>query len=442
MDNYNKHIKETVKLALPISIGQLGHIMMGVVDSLMVGRLGASSLAAASLVNGIFFLIIVMGIGMSMAITPLIAIASGAGRKEEYGEIFNTGLWVNLAFAFILIIITYGVTFLLPYLNQPADVAHLAVSYLHILTISIAPFLFFQVLRQYLDGLSLVKPSMYIAVIANIFHLFFNWVLIYGNLGFPAMGLNGAGVATTCSRFFMAGAILIYLYKINKNKELTPIVSIRKYIPSLAVKIIKIGLPTGFQYSMEIAAFTFSAIMIGWFGSVSLASHQIAINLASITYMTILGISSAGTIRVGFFMGAKEPVNLRRAGFTAIGLAGAIMSCSAICFIIFNKFLPALYISDPEVINLTSKLLLIAAVFQLADGLQATSVGVLRGMTDVRIPLIITFSSYWIIAVPAGYLLGVVLNMGAVGIWSGLCLGLFLVAISCLIRFSLKSRIK
>ncbi len=440
MQTIPQHIKQTVKLALPIAIGQLGHIMMGVADSVMVGRLGSAQLAAASLVNGLFFLIIVLGIGMSMAITPLVAIAAGANKSDEIKNTFNNGFWVNMFYAVFLIGITFGASYIIPYLNQPIEVTKLAVSYLQILTISIAPFLIFQVFRQYLEGLSIVKPPMVIAILANFVNVFFNWVLIYGKLGMPALGLDGAGIATTGSRFFMAGAIFIYIYKINKNKELTPFISFRKYDLNLVKKIVRIGLPSGFQYFVEVAAFAFSAIMIGWFGSRSLAAHQIALNLASITYMVILGISTAGTIRVGNFLGASDMVNVRKAGFTAIGISGSIMMVSAVLFIFTNTIIPGFYISDPGVIEIASKLIIIAALFQLADGLQASAIGVLRGLTDVKVPLIITFASYWLVAIPTGYLLGVHFNLGAVGIWIGLSVGLFLVAISCVARFSIKSR--
>lgn len=441
MIKLKEHIKETVKLALPISIGQLGHIMMGVVDSLMVGRLGPSPLAAAVLVNGIFFMIIVLGFGMTMAITPLVAIASGEKNHSEVKKIFNNGFWINLAFSIILSVIMYIVSCVLPYLNQPKDVTLLAKSYLRIQIFSIAPFILFQVMRQYLDGLSIVKPAMYVAVFANIIHAFFNWVFIFGKLGFPAMGLNGAGIATTGSRMFMAGALFVYLYKIFNNKDLTPSVSIKKYDHKIAKKIIQIGLPSGFQYFIEIAAFTFSAVIIGWFGSISLAAHQIALNLASLTYMIIMGISSAGTIRVGNYYGARDKRNLRIAGFVSIGFAGSIMLLFSLIFVLTRTILPTFYIDDKGVVEVASKLILIAAIFQLADGLQATSVGVLRGLTDVRIPLIITFAAYWFVAIPVGYLLGVHLHLGAVGVWMGLCIGLFIVAISCLTRFSIKSRV-
>lgn len=437
----SEHIKETVKLTLPISIGQLGHIMMGVVDSLMVGRLGSAPLAAAVLVNAIFFMIIVLGFGMTMAITPLVAIASGEKKLSTVKDIFNNGFWINIVFSIILIVLTFIVSCMLPYLNQPSDVTILATSYLRIQIISIAPFILFQVGRQYLDGLSIVKPAMYVAIVANFFNAFFNWVFIYGKFGFPAMGLDGAGIATTGSRIFMGGAIFVYLYNSSLNKELVPFISIKKLDRHIIKEIIRLGLPSGFQYFIEVAAFTFSAIMIGWFGKTSLAAHQIAMNLSSLTYMVIMGISSAGTIRVGNYYGARDNRNLRIAGFTAIGLAGSIMLISAASLLFLNRILPTLYIADKEVIELASKLILVAAFFQLFDGLQATSIGVLRGLTDVKIPLIITFSAYWIIALPAGYLLAVHFNLGAVGVWIGLSIALFLVAVSCVTRFALKSRV-
>ena len=434
-------IKETFKLAIPIAIGQLGHIMMGVVDSMMVGRLGSASLAAASLVNGLFFLVIVLGLGMSMAITPLVAMAAGADKKEDVKQILNNGFLVNMVYSVILIILTYLVSCLIPYLNQPKEVVAPAMSYLRILIISIAPFIVFQVFRSYLEGLSDVKPPMVIAILINILHVFFNWILIFGKFGLKPMGLNGAGIATTFSRIIMMGAILVYVYNYNKNKDLTPDISIKKYSRHLAKKIIQIGFPSGIQYFTEVTAFAFSAIMIGWFGSASLAAHQVALNLASVTYMIILGLSSAGTIRVGTYMGARDYLGVRRAGFTAIIIAECIELFFSACLVITHNVIPHLYISDPAVVSIASNLLLVAAVFQLADGIQATTIGVLRGLTDVKMPLIITFASYWIIAIPLGYLIGVYFNLGAVGVWIGLCVGLFLIAFLCVLRFNHRNKI-
>lgn len=434
------HIRETIKLALPISIGQLGHVMLGVVDSVMVGKVGSASLAAASLVNGIFFLIIVIGIGLSMAATPLIAIAKGAEKYDECGKTLNHSLVINLLFSIILILATLGFSFLIPYLKQPEEVVKEAIPYLQVLSLSVIPFILFQTYRQFLEGLSIPKPPMYIAIFANLFNAFFNWMFIYGNLGFPAWGLFGAGVATTLTRWTMAMTLLYFVLNYKKVRVYKPQIKIVKLDYSLIKKLVNIGLPSGFQYFLEVAAFAFAAIMIGWVGKAQLAAHQIAINLASITYMIILGISSAGTIRVGEAVGQKYIIQIRRAGFSALGIAALLMIGFGISFILFRNFLPTLYILETEVIEVASQLLIIAALFQIFDGLQATGIGVLRGLTDTKIPLLISFATYWLIGIPISILLGFYFKLEALGIWIGLLVGLALLGIALLYRFNMKSK--
>lgn len=437
----NKHIKETIKLALPISVGQLGHVTLGVVDSMMVGKVGSASLAAASLVNGIFFLIIVIGIGLSMAATPLIAMAKGAERFDDCGKILNHSLVVNIVFSVVLMVFTFGFSFFIPYLNQPTEVVKEAIPYLQVLSLSVIPFILFQTYRQFLEGLSIPHPPMYVAIFANILNAFANWVLIYGNLGLPAMGLFGAGVATTITRWTISLTLLYFVLNYKKVQVYKPTIKIKKIDFTLVKKLVNIGLPSGFQYFLEVAAFTFAAIMLGWMGKAQLAAHQIAINLASITYMIILGISSAGTIRVGEAVGQKNITQIRRAGFSAIGIATLLMICFGISFIIFRNFFPTLYIKEKEVITIASQLLIVAALFQIFDGLQATGIGVLRGLTDTKIPMLISFASYWIIGIPISVVLGFYFELGAVGIWIGLLVGLALLGITLLYRFNVKSRI-
>ncbi len=433
------HIKETIKLALPISIGQLGHVTLGVVDSMMVGKVGSASLAAASLVNGIFFLIIVIGIGLSMAATPLIAMAKGADKFDECGKTLNHSFAVNLFFSIVLMLATFGFSFLIPYLNQPEAVVKEAVPYLKVLTLSVLPFIIFQTYRQFLEGLSIPKPPMYVAIFANLLNAFMNWILIYGNFGFPAMGLFGAGIATTITRWTMAAVLFYFILNYNRVQIYKPRIKMRPFDARLVKKLVSIGLPSGFQYFLEVAAFTFAAIMIGWLGKEQLAAHQIAINLASISYMIILGISSAGTIRVGEAAGQKNIVQIRRAGFSALGVSTLIMICFGICFILFRFFFPTLYISEQKVIEVASRLLIIAALFQIFDGLQATGIGVLRGLTDTKIPLLISFATYWLIGIPISILLGFHFKLEAFGIWIGLLVGLALLGIALLYRFNVKS---
>lgn len=429
------HLKGLTKLAIPVSIGQLGHIMMGVVDSFMVGKLGTDSLAASGLANGLFFFILVLGIGMSHAITALVAIARGENKYEECGIIVRQALLVNVVFSIILTLLTYLAAHMVVYLNQAPSVTLLTKSYLEILSFSILPFMLFQTYRQFVEGLSDTKTPMYLAIIANVVNVIGNWLLIFGNLGFPALGLDGAGFATLITRSFMGLGMLFIVLKFGKYKKYDPTLKFRSINKRVMKKIINIGLPSGLTYSLEVGAFAFAAIIIGWLGSASLAAHQIAINLASISYMVVLGISSAATIRVGNALGEKNILDIKYAGYSAILLGLIFMTFTGLVFILFNKFLPSLYINEEEVIKIASSLLIIAALFQLSDGVQAVGLGVLKGVTDVKIPMIITLIAYWIIALPVGYLLGFVFKLNIIGIWLGLLLGLTIAAVLFVIRF-------
>lgn len=434
-----EHFKELIKLAIPVSIGQLGHIMLGVVDSFMVGRIGAEPLAASALANGLFFLIMVLGIGMSHAITALVAIARGENKEEECGVVVRQGLLVNMTFAIIMSLLTFIAAKMVVYLNQDIRVAELTESYLSILSLSILPFMLFQTYRQFVEGLSDTKTPMYIAILANIVNVFGNWVLIFGNIGFPALGLNGAGFATLITRSFMGIAMMAMVIFSNKYKTYDPNLRFKSINWIMIKKIIRIGLPSGLTYSLEVSAFAFAAIIIGWLGSASLAAHQIAINLASISYMVVLGISAAATIRVGNALGSKNLQNVKLAGYSAISLGLMFMSITAILFILLHEYLPTLYIDDVEVIKLASSLLIIAALFQLSDGVQAVGLGVLKGITDVKIPMLITLVAYWLIALPIGYVLGFQFEMGIIGVWVGLLIGLTLAAVMFVLRFKHKA---
>lgn len=440
MKSYSQHIKETIKLAFPISLGQLGHILMGVVDSLMVGKVGSAQLAAASLVNGLFFLILVLGFGMTFAISPLIAISKGEKKYSQCGVILKHGVLVNSIFSIILTALVYLTSFLIPLLDQPYDVTKLAISYMQILSTSIIPFVLFACYRQFLEGLSFPNPPMIIAIAANLLNAFLNWVFIYGNLGFSSMGLDGAGLATTLTRWTMMLALFYYVLKSNVFKIYDPSLSFENIDKKLMKKIISIGLPSGLQYFLEVAAFSFATIMVGWLGKVPLAANQIALNLASISYIIILGISFAGAVRVGEEFGVGNISGIRRAGFSAIGLAVIIMFTSGLIFILFRNYIPLLYIKEKDVVDTASRLLIIAAMFQISDGLQATGVGVLRGLTDVKVPLLVSFGSYWLLGIPIGYLLGIFFKFGAVGVWIGSFVGLTGLGLFLLFRFNYKTK--
>lgn len=434
------HFKRTWQLAVPVIIGQLGWMMMGVVDSVMVGSLGPAPLAAASLGNSLIMVLFIIGVGCAMAVTPLVAISVGAKKFEECGIYFRQSLLVNLLLAAVTFIITLIAADLIPLFNQPDEVTEQAISYTKILGFSVFPMMLFMTYKQFIEGLSIMRPAMIIVLIANIVNAMTNWILIYGNLGFPSLGLNGAGWATFASRIFMMLVIGYYVMH-NKTFESYDVnFHFRNINKKVIKKILKLGIPSGFQYFFEIGAFAFAVIMVGWLGTKPQAAHQIAINLASISFMAVLGISNAGSIRVGNAVGMQDITQVRRAGFSAILLGCGIMLVSGIIFITLNHYLPMLYIDDPEVISIASTLLIIAAFFQLSDGIQAVGIGVLRGLTDVKIPTIITFVAYWIIGLPVGYILGFLNYFGVKGIWIGLLVGLTASAIMLTIRFNIKSR--
>lgn len=285
-----------------------------------------------------------------------------------------------------------------------------------------------------------MKPSMIVVLLANIVNVFFNWVLIFGNLGFPALGLDGAGYATIFSRLFMAGALMFYVLRSERFKVYGAYFNFKEFDLNIIKRILRLGLPSGFQYFFEVGAFSFAVIMVGWLGTDQLAAHQIVISLASISFMASLGISTSGSIRVGNAVGRSDVNDTRRAGFSAVLLAASFMAFCGIIFVTFNQFLPTLYISDVNVISVASTLLIVAALFQISDGIQAVGIGILRGLTDVKIPTAITFFAYWILGLPIGYVLGFNYDLQVVGVWIGLLIGLTASAILLMIRFNIKSR--
>lgn len=430
-ENYFK----TTSLAIPVMLSQLGQVLVGVADSMMVGRLGAEPLAAASLANSIFFVALMFGIGVSMAITPLVAMEDGKKNPKKISRLFNHGFIINMSTGTMLFLIIVLSSPLLHYLNQPNEVVVLAIPYLAIITFSMLPFMFFQTFKQLAEGLSQTKQAMYITLFCNGINVFLNWVLIYGNLGFPAMGLNGAGWATLISRVMMAGIIFYYVWNSNRYKPYALKMGIKKLSLPMITKMLKIGVPTGFQFIFEVGAFSSAAIMMGWISVNALAAHQIAINLASVSYMMASGLSIAAMIRVGNQLGRNDIRTLRDAGFTVFIMVAIFMSISAIIFIVFREFLPSLYINDTGVIKMSATLLVIAGLFQLSDGIQVVGLGALRGMSDVRIPTIVTLVAYWIIGLPLGYVFAFVLGMKEVGIWYGLLIGLTVTGILLLFRF-------
>ncbi len=435
LQKYKPHARQSWSLAYPVMLSQLSHVMVGVTDSIMVGHVGATSLAAASLANVIFNLLMLFGIGVSYAITPLVASAAGTNNPDKISHVLRHGLMIALVNSLVLISLVLSCKNILYHIDQPMEVVELAVPYLSIIAFSLLPLLVFQTFRQFAEGLSNTRIAMIIMLMSVFINIGLNYILIYGHAGFPAMGLIGAGWGSLVARLLMMGAIIAYIYFAKQFRIYRAGFYFVAYSKKLFSQLLHLGIPAGMQFIFEVAAFDFSAIMMGWLGTNTLAAHQIAINLATISYMTTSGLASATTIRVSTELGKRNFTKMREVAITLLLMAMVFMTLWGIAFFAGRHFLPTLYVDDPAVINIAIPLIVIAGFFQLSDGAQVVCAGALRGLQDVKVPSLLIFVAYWIIGLPLGYWLAFKAGYGGVGIWWGLLIGLTLTAIAMLIRF-------
>jgi multidrug resistance protein, MATE family len=430
---YRSHIRNTAQLSYPIIISQLGLVLMGVADNIMVGRLGSAALAAAGISNSVFFVITVIGTGGLAVVSPMVASAmSRKDADESPGAILNAAHIASRWMAGGIMALLILMIFLFDLLGQPEEVNVLAKPYMWIITASVLPMFHFWAGKQFTDGLGNTRAAMLVTLAGLVLNVILNLILIFGFMGIPAFGLNGAGFATLISRILMAFFMHKYIYG---DPTFAHWLVHTRTQSTQVVRIIKMGLPSGLQYFFETAAFGSAAVIAGWLGTASLAAHQIAINLASITYMVAAGVSAAGAIRVGNASGLKLKVDVLKAGTSSIFMVLAFMSLAGIGFILFHKLLIRLYIDDPEVEAIAAGLLMIAAAFQLSDGVQVVGLGILRGLMDVYVPTFIALISYWVIGLPLGYVLAMYGEMGVSGIWIGLLTGLTISAALMTRRF-------
>lgn len=436
---YTKEFKKNLNIAYPVMLGQLGHVLVGLADNIMVGRLGAAPLAAVSLGNSLIFIALSIGIGFSFAITPLIAEADGARNIEKGRSYFQHGIVMCTIIGLLLFGVVWFSKPVLYYLDQPSEVVDLALPYIDIVAFSLVPVMVFQAFKQFGDGLSQTKYAMYATIGANLVNVLFNYLLIYGVWIFPRLELEGAAIGTLISRFFMLGFMYFILKK--KKKFSTYFIWAKK---SLQQKIFKrlfnLGFPTALQMLFEVAIFTASVFLAGTLGTNAQAANQVALNLSSMTFMIAVGIGVTATIRVGNQKGQHNYEELRRIAFSTFFLVFIIEAFFALGFILLKDLLPIFYIDNAEVIALAAQLLIVAALFQLSDGLQVVILGALRGLQDVRYPTLICFFAYWVIGFPVSYLLGKENAMGSMGIWFGLLAGLSASSILLYIRFNYLSK--
>lgn len=411
--------------------------MVHMADSVIVGHFaGTISLAAVSLVNSIFTVMMVIGIGISYGLTPLIAQENGKKNYRECGKLLSNSLLINTLSGIILFIIIYfGLLLTIDHLKQSPDVVAQAKPYLGLLGISIIPLMVFMTFKQFAEGLGFTRQAMVISIVGNVVNIILGVIFVKGLFGIKPMGVMGVGWSTLIDRTLMAITIGFYIVKSPNFKPYLKNFAVQRISKLRSMKILKIGGPVAMQYAFEVSAFSGAAIIIGTIGAAHQAAHQVAINLAAITYMMASGISAAATIKTGNSFGRKDFNELRLSANSNYHIVIAFMLVTALLFIGLNHVLPMIYTTDTTVIMIASQLLIIAGLFQLFDGTQVVGLGILRGIGDVNIPTVITFIAYWIIGLPLAYVFGITLTLGANGVWYGLTLGLLVSSFLLFLRY-------
>jgi MATE family multidrug resistance protein len=439
----------TLLLALPIVAGHVGQVLMGILDSYMVSLVGKVPFAAAAFAGNVFTLFFMAAIGLLLAVPVLVARARGEGRPRDCGEFLRHGLLISAVFCAVEMGALLVLSFQLHRFGQPPEVVAASGVFFRIIAVSLAPVMIFQVLRQYSEAMGRPWEPMFILLSCVGLNVFLNWVLIYGNLGAPRLELVGAGWATLIARTVAAGALFWWLRRAARGRDATD--EAREAWPArwfarverarIAV-MLRIGVPATGQLLFEGGAFIAAAVMMGWFGSVDpIAAHQVAINCAAFTFMFALGLASAAAIRVGQCAGAGERERLRVVGFGAMAMCVAWMTLAAIAMSLGRWEIAGWFKQDAAVTAMAAQFLVVAAIFQIFDGAQVVGAGMLRGLADVKVPTVITFVAYWLIALPAGYFFGVRGAGGPLGIWIALAAGLAIAAIALLVRFARLTRV-
>ncbi|WP_340077455.1 MATE family efflux transporter [Leptobacterium sp. I13] len=449
LTQYTKEFRYNLQLAYPVILGMLGHTFVAFADNIMVGQLGTAELAAVSLGNSFIFIAMSLGIGFSTAITPLVAEADAEKNVAKGKAALKHGLLLCTTLGIVLFLLIMLSKPLMYYMNQPKEVIALALPYMDLVALSLIPLVMFQAFKQFSEGLSQTKYPMYATVLANVINIGLNYVLIFGHFGAPKLGIIGAAIGTLVSRIVM----LSYLWWLLQRKE-----KFHVYVThfnfgvvkkSVLRKIIGLGFPSAMQMFFEVAIFTAAIWLSGVLGKNPQAANQIALNLASMTFMVAMGLSVASMVRVGNQKGLKNFSELRRIALSVFLLTLILEILFATFFLVFKDLLPTIYLDEHdllnqvdnfEVITIASQLLLIAAFFQISDGIQVVVLGALRGLQDVKIPTFITFIAYWVIGFPISFYLGLYTNMGSMGIWIGLLAGLTASAIMLYIRFDLLTK--
>lgn len=425
-------LRATVRLAVPVVFVQVGFMSMGVVDTLMVGRVSATALAAVALGNLYFINVAIFGMGTLMALDPLVAQAIGAGETDSVARAVQRGVLLAIALSVVTAALLAPAGGVLRAFHQPPEVVPNAAAYIRISIVGVLPYLAFVVLRQSLQAMHRVAPIVWTVIVANLTNAGFNWVFVYGHLGSPALGVAGSAVATAISRWTMALLLLALAWRDLRPNLIPWRRDTWQWRP--IARMLRLGAPIGAQQALEIGAFGAVGLLMGVIGTVAMAAHQIAITLAALTFMVPLGVASAAAVRVGRAIGAGDESRARAAIWSAYFCGVGFMAIAAVVFLTMPFALSRAFTRDDAVIRLAAVLIPIAGVFQVFDGAQAVGAGILRGAGDTTAPLMVMLASYWLVGVPVSAYLGFRTSLGAVGLWWGFVLSLAGVAIFLFLR--------
>ena len=429
----------TAALGLPLAAGQLSQILIVLADTLMVGRLGVLPLAAATFANNVLYLPFIFGLGFSMAVSIRVSQARGAGNQLVARAALRHGLYLSLAFGGLTMLGVWGIQPFLGLFRQEPEIVRAVPRYFLLIAASLIPALAAMAVKNHADAMNKPWPPFWITLGAAGLNVFLNWIFIYGNLGAPAMGLDGAGVATLLARVAMLAAMIWWCTRSASVREWIPTHWFRPPEWQAVRDLVRLGLPTSLQLLAEVSAFVMATLLIGTLGPDALASHQVAITCAATIFMVPLGLSQALTVRMGEALGAGQHERLRFVLLSGWALALAFTACSAQAFLYFNRTIAGWFLTEPAAAALAAHLLLISAAFQVSDALQVSSAGALRGLGDVKVPGWVAFVAYWIISIPVGWLLAFPMRLGVAGMWWGITLGLTTSAFALGVRIWRKS---
>ena len=431
-------VRATLGLAIPLVLVQLSQMAMSFIDVVMVGRLGTEALAAAVLGSTVFFTLALVCVGVILSVTPTVSQAVGAREDATVGRATRQGLWLATFLGIPFVIALGYAEPLLLWTGQDPDVAALAARYLRAIRWGFVPNLWFTALRGLCEGVARPRPVLAVTLLGVGVNVVGNYVLMFGQWGAPALGLEGTGWSSAIVMFVMFAVLGLYVRRSGRLRDYRIFVGLRRPDPEMLKVLFVLGWPIGIGFGLEAGLFTAATLVMGQFGQTALAAHQVALNAASVTFMVPLGIGMAGGVRVGQAAGAGNLKGAARAGWTAVGLGASFMACSALLFWLRPAWVVWLYAGrqpDPAVADLAVALLGVAAVFQLVDGIQATAAGALRGLKDTRVPMLIGAFSYWGLGLSLGAGLGVYGGGGPRGLWWGLTLGLAAAAVLLSARF-------